>query len=370
MILALSLTQFIACSQPSPGTGSSQFQFTGDLPPVISSPDNYNELDAQEERIILNKGTERAFTGAYYDNKKEGVYLCRQCNNPLFRSTDKFDSGTGWPSFDDVIDSNVKEVPDADGSRTEIVCANCGGHLGHVFRGEGFTEKQTRHCANSASLAFLPGDFAKKEAAKQKNTDVQPIEEYVAGKGYEQYAQATFAGGCFWCTEASFEQIAGVVDVISGYCGGTEEYPTYEEVGYEKTHHAESIMIYYDPEKINYETLLHIFFTAHDPTQLNRQGPDVGPQYRSAIFYHNEEQKAEAEAVIAELGQSGKYGSKIVTELSPYKQFWTAEAYHQDYYVHHPENPYVQRISKPKVEKVKKAFSDILKEKKFHTRIY
>ena len=115
---------------------------------------NYNTLNEEEKRVILNKGTQQAFVGIYVENKEDGVYTCKQCNTALFQSNSKFDSGTGWPSFDDMIDSNVKEVPDDDGSRIEIVCANCGGHLGHVFKGEGFTPKSTRHCTNSISLNF------------------------------------------------------------------------------------------------------------------------------------------------------------------------------------------------------------------------
>jgi len=329
-----------------------------DLPPVIANPSAYNELNPQEARVILTKGTERAFTGAYHDSKEEGLYLCKQCNLPLFSSEDKFDSRSGWPSFDDMIEDNVEELPDADGLRTEIVCANCNGHLGHVFRGEGFTPKMTRHCVNSVSLSFVPAVFTE---APKANTGVQPIDEYIAGKGYEQHAVATFAGGCFWCTEAAFERIEGVVDVISGYSGGKEKYPTYEEVAGKKTSHAEAIMIYYDDQIIDYEILLDIFFVAHDPTQLNRQGPDVGPQYRSAIFYHGQEQKKAAKAFITELDASGKFNKPIVTELAGYSQFWVAEAYHQDYYEAHPENPYVQRVSRPKVEKVEKVFARLLK---------
>ncbi len=126
-----------------------------EVPSVITNPDNYRELTEFEAYVIINKGTERAFTGAYHKNKEAGIYLCKQCNQPLFSSETKFDSGTGWPSFDDIIEDNVTELPDADGRRTEIVCSNCDGHLGHVFKGEGFTSKQTRHCVNSASLNFV-----------------------------------------------------------------------------------------------------------------------------------------------------------------------------------------------------------------------
>lgn len=350
-----------ACAQQRPTEPAPELS---GMPEVIADPANYNQLNDQEKYVILNKGTEYAFSGAYHDYKKEGVYLCKQCNNPLFRSEDKFDSRSGWPSFDDMIAKNVKEVPDADGMRTEIICANCGGHLGHVFRGEGFTNKQTRHCVNSVSLNFVPAvsEDGGKKAKAPKNTDVQPIAEYVEGKGYDQYEKAVFAGGCFWCTEAAFERIEGVVDVISGYSGGEQRYPTYEEVSYGKTTHAEAIISYYNPAIVTYQTLLEVFFTAHDPTQLNRQGPDVGPQYRSAIFYLDEKQKQQAQAYIKKLDDSGEFPRPIVTELTPYQEFWTAEAYHQDYYEAHPENPYVQRVSRPKVEKVEKKFKDILKK--------
>ncbi len=197
----------------------------------------------------------------------------------------------------------------------------------------------------------------------KEGTEVVPVEEYVAGKNYEKLGVATFAGGCFWCTEASFEQIQGVVDVISGYSGGTKKYPTYYEVGEGTTGHAEAIQIYYKPDVISFDKLLDIFFVSHDPTQLNRQGPDVGEEYRSAIFYHNDEQKQTAAAKITALNKSGKFDKKIVTELSKYDEFWVAEGYHQDYFWHNPNNPYVQKISKPKVEKVKKEFKDILKKK-------
>lgn len=357
LINLLSIALFMtACAQQR---SAENVEELSGLPEVINDPANYNDLSEQEAYVILNKGTEYAFSGAFYDYKEDGVYICKQCNNPLFSSNDKFNSGTGWPSFDDMIADNVKEQPD--GSRTEIVCANCGGHLGHVFRGEGFTDKGLRHCVNSASLNFVPAEAMEEEKAP-KNTDVQPVEEYVAGKNYGQYERAVFAGGCFWCTEAAFERIEGVEDVISGYSGGEKTYPTYEQVSYGRTKHAEAIIVFYNPDVITYETLLEIFFTAHDPTQLNRQGPDVGPQYRSAIFYLDEEQHQQAKAYIKKLDVSGEYGKSIVTELSPYDEFWVAEGYHQDYYVNNPGNPYVQRVSKPKVQKVEKKFKDRLKK--------
>lgn len=186
--------------------------------------------------------------------------------------------------------------------------------------------------------------------------------------GYEGYEKAYFAGGCFWCTEASFDRIAGVKDVWSGYAGGQEVNPTYSEVSAGKTSHAEAIVVYYDPAVRTYDDLLEVFFVAHDPTQLNRQGPDVGAQYRSTIFPVNEEQRQKAEAKIAALNASGKFSAKIATTIEDPIKFYIAEAYHQDYYedTSNPNQSYVQNVSKPKVEKVMKVFKDWLKPEFVH----
>lgn len=176
----------------------------------------------------------------------------------------------------------------------------------------------------------------------------------------EKLDTATFSGGCFWCIEASFEQINGVFTVVSGYAGGKKSTANYKLVSAGKTDHAETVQILYDPEVISYETLLDIFFTAHDPTQLNRQGPDVGTQYRSIIFYHNEEQLKQAEAKISEL--SPTFSKPIVTQLNSYKAFYPAEDYHQDYEKRHPYDSYIMNVSRPKIDRVKKKFKDILKE--------
>ncbi len=189
------------------------------------------------------------------------------------------------------------------------------------------------------------------------------IANYLKGKDYSAYKVATLAGGCFWCTEGAFERIDGVVDVISGYSGGKKPHPTYEEIGRGTTRHAEAIQIYYNPEVVSFETLLDVLWVAHDPTQVDRQGNDVGPQYRSAVFYHNEEQKNLTEKAIQALNDSGKWSNPIATEVSAYKEFWVAEEYHQNYYELHPNQPYVRGVSRAKVEKVKKAFKDILKPK-------
>ncbi len=194
------------------------------------------------------------------------------------------------------------------------------------------------------------------------NTDVQPVSAYIATHKLEQYAVATFAGGCFWCTEAAFEQIKGIKDVVSGYSGGAEQYPSYQEVSDRKTGHAEGVQIFYDPAEISFQTLLEIFFVAHDPTQYHQQGPDVGPQYRSAIFYHDETQRAQSQAYMEKLAKSGKFDKPIVTELNAYEEFWVAEGYHQNYCKNNPSNPYVLRISLPKVRKVSEVFKPLVRE--------
>ena len=190
-----------------------------------------------------------------------------------------------------------------------------------------------------------------------------PITDYlkVHGKDYAAYEVATLAGGCFWCTEAAFERIEGVKDVISGYSGGHKKHPTYYEIGGGRTGHTEAIQVYFDPKVVSFETLLKVLYVAHDGTQVNRQGNDVGPQYRSAVYYHNAAQEKAIKAYIKVLNK--KLNKPIASEVAAYKEFWVAEDYHQDYYEHHPENPYVQAVSKAKVEKVKKKFPNLLKEK-------
>ncbi|ACF43416.1 peptide methionine sulfoxide reductase [Pelodictyon phaeoclathratiforme BU-1] len=275
---------------------------------------HFNELTPEEERVIVYKGTERAFTGKYSESKERGTYLCRRCDAPLFRSTDKFESGTGWPSFDDALEGAVKQLPDADGRRTEIVCANCGAHLGHVFFGEEITAKNVRHCVNSISLGFLPE--AKAASVTQK---------------------AIFAGGCFWGVEYHFNKLKGVLSAKSGYTGGLIDNPSYKQVCTGRTGHAEAVEIAYDPALVSYETLAKLFFEIHDPTELNRQGPDRGTQYRSAVFYTDEEQKKVTEKLIGELRAKGY---KVVTTVEKAGTFWPAEEYHQDYYEKNGHEPY------------------------------
>ncbi|UCD65251.1 MAG: bifunctional methionine sulfoxide reductase B/A protein [Candidatus Zixiibacteriota bacterium] len=272
-----------------------------------------NKLTPEEERVIVHKGTEQPFTGEYLDNKAEGTYTCKRCDAPLFRSTDKFESGCGWPSFDDEIPGAVRRSIDADGVRMEITCASCEAHLGHVFEGEQFTSKDTRHCVNSISLSFVP---ATSEAAAER---------------------AYFAGGCFWGVEHLLKQEEGVISTSVGYMGGHTSNPTYDDVSYKRTGHAEAVEVVYDPSKTSYEKLARLFFEIHDPTQKDRQGPDVGEQYRSAIFYTDEMQKQLAEKLIRILRDRGY---DVATELVMADTFWTAEDYHQDYYDKTGKEPY------------------------------
>lgn len=174
-------------------------------------------------------------------------------------------------------------------------------------------------------------------------------------------SKAYFASGCFWCVEEVFESVKGVKEAVSGYSGGIEKNPTYQEVGSGSTGHAESVEVFYDPKVVSYRTLLRVFFASQDPTTKNRQGPDAGKQYRSIAFYQTPEEKAEIEAMIKELDGSGKYGSPIVTEVTPFEKFWPAEDYHQNYVRNHPDEGYVRGVSIPRFERFKREMPEVLK---------
>ncbi len=268
----------------------------------------WKSLTPDEEAVIVHKATERPWTGKLLHNRAKGIYVCKRCGAKLYRSEDKFDSHCGWPSFDDEIPGAVKRVPDADGRRTEIVCAACGAHLGHVFTGERLTKKNVRHCVNSISMEFVPDE-----------------------------AKAWFAGGCFWGVEYYLEKLPGVKSVVSGYMGGTKPHPTYRDVSRGDSGYLETVEVTYDPAQINYETLAKTFFEIHDPTQEGRQGPDVGPQYQSAVFYRDEKEKRVLESLIERLRRNGY---DVRTKLLKAKAFYPAEGYHQDYYVRHHKQPY------------------------------
>lgn len=256
-------------------------------------------LTPEEEEVIVRGGTERAFSGKYNKHFEKGEYLCRRCGAALFRSSDKFDSGSGWPSFDDEIPGAVKRVPD--GARTEIRCASCGAHLGHVFAGEKLTGKDTRHCVNSVSLEFVPE---------------------------ERIRKAVFAGGCFWGLEHELRKAEGVLDARPGFAGGTVENPSYEEVCAGGTGHYEAVEIEFDSSRTSYEELARLFFRLHDFTRGDGQGPDTGPQYRPAVFYDSEEQKKTARKIIDEL--AGR-GFSVATEVLPLEKFYPAGEEHHRY---------------------------------------
>lgn len=270
---------------------------------------NLNEF---ERFVLFEKGTEPPFSGEYTDHFEKGIYVCRNCGIPLYNSSDKFHSGCGWPAFDDEIPGAIKKQLDQDKIRTEILCSYCGAHLGHVFYGEGFTKKNVRHCVNSVSLVFVP------EGQKP------PIDRMF------------FAGGCFWGVEHLFKQLEGVLDTRVGYMGGKRKNPTYEQVCTGLTGHYETVEVIFDPKKIDEELLVKYFFEIHDFTQEDGQGPDIGEQYKSVIFYTNERQRQVAERIKDQLSQ--KY--RVTTQIKKASDFWLAEDYHQDYYTKTGKTPY------------------------------
>ncbi len=276
------------------------------------------KLTPDEAHIILKQGTEPAFCGNLLDNKTEGQYVCRLCSLPLFSSDSKFTSGTGWPSFFQPIDPDhvaMHEDNSLGMRRIEINCMRCNGHLGHVFP-DGPEPTGLRFCLNSASLQFYATGVELPEGARPIETET-----------------AYFAGGCFWGVEDRFQQTPGVIDAVSGYMGGEVPNMTSKLAYSFDTGHAETVRVTYDPSTISYSELLERFFKYHNPTTLNRQGPDVGPLYRSAIFAVDADQKAQAEAYKAELNGTDKYKDRpIVTFIEDASEFWEAEEYHQDYH--------------------------------------
>ena len=277
----------------------------------------WRKLTPEEERVIVHKGTEAPFSGQYEKFSQSGTYVCRRCGAALYRAEDKFDAGCGWPSFDAEVPGAVKRQTDADGSRTEIQCAACGAHMGHVFLGERLTPRDTRHCVNSVSLDFVP---------------------LAASTG--RFERVVFAGGCFWGVQYLLKDAPGVIRTTCGYTGGRTEHPTYDQVCAHTTGHAEAVEAWFDPRQTTFERLARLFFEIHDPTQRDGQGPDLGDQYRSAIFYTSDAQRQTAGKLVAELE---KKDFKVATQVVPAAAFWPAEEYHQHYYERTGKAPYCHR---------------------------
>jgi peptide methionine sulfoxide reductase msrA/msrB len=302
-------------------------------PPPESLRDDLTPLQYE---VTQQDGTEPAFRNEYWDHKEHGLYVDVVSGEPLFTSLDKFDSGTGWPSFTRPADPH-HVVTREDGSfgmrRTEVRSKVADSHLGHLFP-DGPAPTGQRYCINSASLRFVP---VERLAAEGYGRFLPRFEQAGAlPKGVNAEEIALLAGGCFWGMEEIVREIPGVVDTDVGYTGGRSERPTYDDVKTGQSGHAEAVRVVFDPTKISFEELLGYFFRMHDPTTRDRQGNDVGTQYRSAIFYRSAEQQRIAKKVRAEVDRSGKWPQPVVTEIVQAGSFWPAESYHQDYLQKHP----------------------------------
>ncbi len=347
---------FTSCAQNSPKTGKKTATKTmpkdpNAVTPLVVFDTTWTEkvvktqaewkaqLTPEQFHITQEQGTERPFSCALNEEHGKGVFYCVCCQNPLFLSNAKFDSGTGWPSYNQPVSTkSVTITRDESGGmvRDAVSCKRCGAHLGHVFE-DGPKPTGLRYCTDGTALIF---------------------QEKILPK---TLAKATFAAGCFWCEGAVFQGVKGVQEVVAGYSGGKEANPTYEQVGSGKTGHAESFEVYYDPAVLSYQNLLRVYFASINPTQVNGQGPDSGAQYRSIIFYRNENERKLANDYVTDLMKSGKYSLPITVEIKPFERFWQAEDYHQNYVELHPENPYVKQESMPRRARTYLQINDLLK---------
>ena len=287
------------------------------MPPPPVNTNDWRKLTPAEEAVMVHKLTELPGSGIYEKSKDPGTFVCRRCGAALYRAEDKFDAGCGWPSFDAEVAGAVRRRTDADGECTELLCNTCGGHLGHLFTGERLTARNTRHCVNSISLDFVP-------LAMSTN----------------RFERAIFAGGCFWGVQSLLQQARGVIRTTCGYTGGHTEHPTYDEVCSHTTGHAEAVEVIFDPKQTTFEAMARLFFEIHDPTQRDRQGPDFGDSYRSAVFYTSDKQQETTQRLIKELR---KKKLDVVTQVVPAATFWPAEDFHQDYFRKTGKTPYCHR---------------------------
>lgn len=312
-------------------------------------------LTPEQYQIARRSGTERQFSHPSCQRFEPGIYRCLCCQTPLFDSRQKFDSGTGWPSFTQPIKLNAISYH-ADHShgmvRVEVKCNACDAHLGHVFP-DGPVPTGLRYCINGVAMEKVKEDAA------------EPVSESVIASAavkppVTQLTQVTFGGGCFWCTEALFQRVRGVQRVESGYCGGSIPNPSYEAVCSESTGHAEVIQVTYDPTIVSFQNLITIHLCTHDPTTVNRQGADYGTQYRSVIFYSSPEERATAQQVIDAVSQA--IGKQVATQLEPFEVFYPAEAGHQDYYNRNRQKGYCAAVIEPKLDHLRRAFANMLQD--------